>query len=590
MDLDAAPSLPRFQPEDQDAILMGRRPSMGEYLGAAVGEGWWNSLPGLGIASGQAQVAGEVGEPMAREAWQASSYWRPGVSWDDRMTEARAQAIARVYDDNQYRRHLMNARDPGALEIALGFGGMLVGSIPDPVNFLPIAGPVGRVLRAGEAAFEGGMAARAMGRVAGALEQPGVAGGLARGAVEGFGGNAVAAPGIYTMQAGFGDEVTASRVVSDLAIGALIGAGFGGAGGLFERVRRGAEPVVAARILDAMSRDVAAGRQVEIPPGLARAAVEDAINRSAPASADPFLRALDDGNGRVRYSADLPSRNGQPLTRDEFAAELAARQGTTVERMQADVEAAAKRADSSAADASKAQTLVRWLIANGGVKNDGGDLMQALGGTARTRPGLINNKTGMAPDIAAIRARAAGFFDDFEVRTGAEGKGIEPDRLMPTDLYDAIDAELRGSGMRVKGSRGIEPMPERNAGDRVRQDHRADVDEAYAWYREALTLQDRLSRLSADVRDTIEERAAILEHDAGMTRERATIEAVRQAGDEADPDLAAIRAEIEQMRAEGRFTAADEAALKAGDEAAAQTEAIASGLEQAAVCMMGRLA
>jgi hypothetical protein len=56
------------------------------------------------------------------------------------------------------------------------------------------------------------------------------------------------------------------------------------------------------------------------------------------------------------------------------------------------------------------------------------------------------------------------------------------------------------------------------------------------------------------------------------------------------PTLPPSGQEIEQMRAEGRFTAADDAALKAGDEAAAQTEAIASGLEQAAVCMMGRLA
>lgn len=583
--LDAAPTLPRFAETDQPAILAGRRPSLGEFLDASVSEGWWNTTLGTGGARGRVQrEAEESPQPLSREEWDASPYRRQGLAWDERMTEGRAAAMARIYDENRYRRALMAARDPGAFEVALGFGGQLVGSIPDPVNFVPVAGPVTRALRAGSVALDGGgIAARALGGAARALEGPGIGAAALRGGVEGLAGNAMAAPFVYGTQAQFGDEVTFGKVATDLALGALIGAGFGAGARALAGIA-GPDPRAAVRTLDAVAADLAAGRAPEVPAAIVARAVEDAVVRSAPVSAEPLIRTAD-----APSLAGLPTRpDGSPLTRDEFEAELATRRGTTVEAERAAL--AAAKADAARAEAAdaKADTLVRWIIRNGGLRDDGGEVLAMLGGTTRTRPGLIS-RNGMAPDVAALRAREAGFFGDFTVRTDASGAGLEPDRLMPSDLFDAIDAELRGNGARRAGSQGIDPAVQRDRADRMEQDHEAVLSEAYDWYRQAVEVQRRLASLPQGVRDDVAERASVMEFEGGMPRDQATVRAAEDAAT-ADPILAAAMREIEAMRADGRFTDADEAVLRAGDEVAAETIGVAKGLEEAAVCMIQRAA
>lgn len=495
LDIDAAPSLPRFQPQDQDAILAGRRPSMTEYLAATVAEGWWNTTPGVGSALARAERAGqEDPTPLTREEWQAEfGASRPRLAWDERMTRGRAAAMAATYDENKYRQGLMAARDPSAFETILGFGGMLAGSIPDPVNFLPIAGPLGRVLRGGEAALEAGIMARTMGRAAGALERPGVAGSIVRGAVDASVGNALAMPLVYGGQAQFGDEITASRVIADLAIGAVIGAGFGAAGGLLERAASRSmqvEPVAAARILDSAARDVAAGRPVEIPPELAARVVNDAVVRSAPPEVAPFLRRTE-VDGTAHYEPDLPTRaDGAPLTREEFEAELRRRQPAEAPRQEA---APAPRQE--------------------------------------------------APQPAEA----------------------------PQPRLDGEAAPARQEAAPA-GPEAVQRSP--------------DMDAAYRWYAEAVAARQQAQRLAAEAPPLRQGETAQGAREP-LTENRP---AAGGKGAEADPETAAIRQELDQMRADGRLTAADEAILRAGDEAAAEGEAVAKGLAQAAVCMMGRAA
>lgn len=568
--LDVAPTLPRYDAETEGALLQGRRPSLGEFLGASVAEGWWNTTVATGAAVAGAAADGERdARPIAREEWRYSPFWREGVAWDERMTEGRARAVARVYDENRYRRALMQARDPNAFETVLGFGGMLVGSIPDPVNFVPIAGPLVRGLRAGGTAVEAGtMAGRMLAGAARTLDTPGVAGAALRGTVDATGGNILAMPLVYGAQAQFGDEITFDRVVADLAIGALIGAGFGTAGGLIERARTVADQRAAVRVLDAAARDVAAGRPVELPNALVRKATEDALTRSAPPEVAPLLGPAENP------LATLPRVDGRPMTREEFGAALAEGGGM------ASPDDLALTAQRAADEAAQAQTLVRWLVAQGGVRDDGGEIRQALGGTGRTRPGLLN-RNGMSPDDAVRRAREAGFFEDYR-------DGVAPDqvdRLTPNELFAAIDAEMRGEGVRRQGSRRLEAPADRNASERARREAEASLDEAYGWYREALEVERRMRLLPESVRDATMERAAIMEQDGGLTRAEATARAGREAAD-ADPELQAALAQIEAMRAEGRLGAADDAVLRAGDEQAAELEAVANGLEGAAACAL----
>lgn len=577
--IDVSPSLPRYAREDADEIIAGRRPGLGEALGANVREGWWGTT--LGTLNARASVAQAEAEdsnptPIGREGWQDSPWARPGMVWDERMTVARAQAMARVYDENNYRRSVMQARDAGALESVLGFGAQMLGSIPDPANFIPFAGPVTRGLRAVEAA--GSVGARVAGGAARFLEGPGLAAGAGRGAIEGVLGNAAVAPIVYPIQGQFGDDVTAGRILTDLSFGALIGAGFGTAGAALAR-RFGVQPnpVVAARTLDSAARDLAAGRQIEMPSRIVAQNIEDTLFRMAPESAAPMIRETMDG-GVVSRTMDLPTRpDGAGLSRAEFEAEFARRQGTTVEAQRA----AAEDATRTARQEDQRQTLLQWVVANGGIRDDRGDVLASLGGTTRTRPGLIS-ASGMAPDQAALRAREAGFFNDMEIRRNDAGEAIDADQLLPNDLFNAIDEELRGLGARRVGGFGAEDRAA-TSGDRMAADWERSVDEAFDWYQAALLTQDRIKRMAAP--GDVLERAAIMEVDGGVRRSDAVAAAARES---ADPELQAALRQIDALRAEGRLSALDEAALKAGNEAGDEFDALARAITEAGACALRR--
>lgn len=62
----------------------------------------------------------------------------------------------------------------------------------------------------------------------------------------------------------------------------------------------------------------------------------------------------------------------------------------------------------------KAKTLSEWIRSAGGLKDDGGDV-RALGGGGKDQK-LVNNKSGMSLDDAALRAQEAGYFPDSEGR------------------------------------------------------------------------------------------------------------------------------------------------------------------------------
>ena len=584
--LDLAPSLPRYGEDAEVGLLQGRRPGLGEFLGATVGEGWWGTTLATGGAA--ARAAGEGADdprPISREDWRYHPLWRENVEWDERMTEGRARSIARVYDENRYRRALMEARDPGAFETVLGFGGQLLGSIPDPVNFVPIAGPLSRLARVGEAAADAGsLGARMLAGTARTLDRPGVSGSALRGAVDAVGGNILAAPVVYGVQAQFGDEITFDRVVADLAIGALIGTGFGAVGGLFGRARETMNQRAAVRIMDAAARDVAAGRSADLPAALVRRTVEDAVVRSAPPEAAPLM-----GDGDAPLSGLPRQPDGAPLDRDAFAAIVAERQGTTVDALRADAAASGQAAQRAAEDARKAGGLVSWLVRNGGLSDAGGDLRSIMG-TVRARPGLVNNQPrrwtpdgtrqvgGMAPDEAVRAAREAGFFPDREVGDGE-------DAITPADLFNAIDEELRGLSVRRPDRQGARTFEDLNAAERAGVDLEARLDEAYGWYREALEVERRLSAMPDGMRDDVAERAAMMEFEGGLSREEATARAGREAAAN-DPELAAALRQIDALRAEGRLGAGDDAVLRAGDEQAAELDAVANGLEEAAACSL----
>lgn len=76
----------------------------------------------------------------------------------------------------------------------------------------------------------------------------------------------------------------------------------------------------------------------------------------------------------------------------------------------------------------KPETLVNWIIRNGGVRDPGGDIAAMLG-KANMRPGLINNKSGMHPDAMTRHAWESGFIDSVDRPTINQLFGLVSDDL-----------------------------------------------------------------------------------------------------------------------------------------------------------------
>jgi len=97
-----------------------------------------------------------------------------------------------------------------------------------------------------------------------------------------------------------------------------------------------------------------------------------------------------------------------------------------------DVDGLMAMVDELRAEPPRAMRLGEFLRAQGGVIDDGGEV-RAILGDLRTRPGLVNNTSGLDMDEAAERAWLAGFFGP-----------ADPDALQPTaaDLMRLLSDDL----------------------------------------------------------------------------------------------------------------------------------------------------
>ena len=229
-----------------------------------------------------------------------------------------------------------------------------------------------------------------------------------------------------------------------------------------------------------------------LPPDLARIAGELA----GPAAIMPYghaqnlrsrLTALQDkfgGDNRAQAvitqlkasidaAAEAAARPQEPASMPQTAADLtrqAAQEGATQRpdvaealvanagpaRAQAanDTTRAAVSSGGQALGAGGQGGLASFIFRNGGVRDDGGEIMQALGGTTRTRPGLLNSK-GVPLDRMREMAHQEGYIG----RPGQDVNGAGGTTM--DDLVQALQDELHGPRQ----------APGRASGDRTLVQH-----------------------------------------------------------------------------------------------------------------------
>lgn len=275
-----APTVSPITSEEFSQAVQNRTTPLGEYFRAVTYGAFQHSIPGVVYENSlvpdddrelvPSPAQGRSGVPtyrrtdvplLSEEDWKQSEFYRESIPFDDRMTDARARAKAEVYDEDQYRGWLRQNRPWGVATVGAAVAGSVLGSLPDPSNYIPVFGPA---FRAANASRIGLMMTRA---------------GL--GAVENAALTAVVDPVIASSRRQFGEDMTFADQLIDVALAGLFGAGVGAIHGRLERLPE--------RFADREPTRVAGALQT-------LGAAADALANDMPLDvAGPFRRALMEG-------------------------------------------------------------------------------------------------------------------------------------------------------------------------------------------------------------------------------------------------------------------------------------------------------
>ena len=145
---------------------------------------------------------------LTKEEWEARGYHKSGAKYKEGITDAQAQVMEQIIErDKFYAHHMRNAS-------MLSFGGitgLIAGSIPDPINYVPFVGWAGRISKVAKMATKMPMLSMSLNAMAGQAVFEGVK---------------------QSHLKSLGKDISWTGALIDIAIAGTIGLGFGGVGKL----------------------------------------------------------------------------------------------------------------------------------------------------------------------------------------------------------------------------------------------------------------------------------------------------------------------------------------------------------------------
>lgn len=124
-------------PGGEEQFLKDYRPSAGRMFKIGMGAGFDDTLPGL-LTSLSVMDQAENQPLLTKEDWEASKFYDPEIKWDESFTTPKARLLKERRDRERELGFLMDRAGMGAT--ASFYAGALVGTVPDPVNYIPFVG------------------------------------------------------------------------------------------------------------------------------------------------------------------------------------------------------------------------------------------------------------------------------------------------------------------------------------------------------------------------------------------------------------------------------------------------------------------
>lgn len=124
-------------PGGEEQFLKDYRPSARRMFKIGMGAGFDDTLPGL-LTSLSVMDQAENQPLLTKEDWEASKFYDPEIKWDDSFTTPKARLLKERRDRERELGFLLDRAGAGAT--ASFYAGALVGTVPDPVNYIPFVG------------------------------------------------------------------------------------------------------------------------------------------------------------------------------------------------------------------------------------------------------------------------------------------------------------------------------------------------------------------------------------------------------------------------------------------------------------------
>jgi hypothetical protein len=124
-------------PGGQEQFVEDYEPSAGQMFKMGFGAGLDDTTLGL-LTSINVMDQAENAPVLTKEDWEASKFYDPEIKWDESFTTPKARLLKERRDRERELGFLMDRAGMGAT--ASFYAGALVGTVPDPVNYIPFVG------------------------------------------------------------------------------------------------------------------------------------------------------------------------------------------------------------------------------------------------------------------------------------------------------------------------------------------------------------------------------------------------------------------------------------------------------------------
>jgi len=129
-------------PGGQEQFIRDYRPSAGRMFSEGIDAGF-RDVSFMLAKSVMDMDAAENAPLLTKEDWEASKFYDPEIKWDDSFTTPKARLLKERRDRERELGFLLERAGIGST--AAFYGGALVGTVPDPVNYIPFVGLASKV-------------------------------------------------------------------------------------------------------------------------------------------------------------------------------------------------------------------------------------------------------------------------------------------------------------------------------------------------------------------------------------------------------------------------------------------------------------